>query len=166
MNSKLSFCTWWLFVWFFSIFSLLFSNFISTLNSMHDPFYTIPSTNPLTPKFKIWLIFISMFFYCMKIMVLFFLQNFIQKMCISANSRGLWGDNHAIVFWQIIHIGPSIFGQKNCAICFWTSDVFISNSTLKLLYHDDMVKARNGHYELIIFYNASWEIDQNIPTNK
>ncbi len=83
-------------------------------------------------------------------------------MCISANSRVLWDDNHAILFWQIIHICQSIFGQKNCAICFWTCDVFISNSTLKLLYHNDVVKARNGHYEPIIFYNASWEIDQNI----
>jgi hypothetical protein len=25
-----------------------------------------------------------------------------------------------------------------------------------------VVKARNGHYESINFYNASWEIDQNI----
>jgi hypothetical protein len=25
-----------------------------------------------------------------------------------------------------------------------------------------MVKARNGHYELITFYNDSWETDQNI----
>jgi hypothetical protein len=53
-------------------------------------------------------------------------------------------------------------------------DDFISNSTLQLLYHDDMVNARNGHYEPITFYNASWEIDQNmlpqtkqnIPTNQ
>jgi hypothetical protein len=45
-------------------------------------------------------------------------------------------------------------------------DDFISNNTLQLHYHDDMVNARNGHYEPITFYNASWEIDQNIPTNQ
>jgi hypothetical protein len=41
-------------------------------------------------------------------------------------------------------------------------DDFISNSTLQLLSHDDMVNTRNGHYEPITFYNASWEIDQNM----
>jgi hypothetical protein len=59
------------------------------------------------------------------------------------------------------HAHPSLV-KKNCAICFWACDVFISNNTLKLLYHNDVVKARNGHYESINFYNASWEIDQNI----
>ncbi len=47
------------------------------------------------------------------------------------------------------------------------SDDFKSNSTLQLLYHDDMVNARNGHYEPITFYNASWEVDQNmLPQTK
>ncbi len=46
-------------------------------------------------------------------------------------------------------------------------DDFISNNTLQLLYHDDMVNARNGHYEPITFYNASWEVDQNmLPQTK
>ncbi len=49
-------------------------------------------------------------------------------------------------------------------ICFWVSHDFISNNTLKLLYHDDMVNARNGHYEPITFCNTSWEVDQNILT--
>jgi hypothetical protein len=40
------------------------------------------------------------------------LQTYIQKMGISANSRGLWGDNCAIFVWKIIYIGPSMFGQK------------------------------------------------------
>ncbi len=52
-------------------------------------------------------------------------------------------------------------------MCFRMSGDFISNSTLQLLYHDDMVNARNGHYELIIFYNTSWEVDQNmLPQTK
>jgi hypothetical protein len=52
-------------------------------------------------------------------------------------------------------------------ISFQAGDDFISNSTLQLLYHDDMVNARNGHYEPIIFYNASWEVDQNmLPQTK
>jgi len=29
-----------------------------------------------------------------------------------------------------------------------------------------MVNVRNGHYELITFYNASWEIDQNMLPQK
>jgi hypothetical protein len=30
-----------------------------------------------------------------------------------------------------------------------------------------MVNARNGHYEQITFYNASWEVDQNmLPQTK
>jgi len=30
-----------------------------------------------------------------------------------------------------------------------------------------MVNAKNGHYELITFYNASWEVDQNmLPQTK
>jgi len=46
-------------------------------------------------------------------------------------------------------------------------DDFISNSTLQLLYHDDMVHARNGHYKPITFYKASWEVDQNmLPQTK
>ncbi len=55
-----------------------------------------------------------------------------------------------------------MFGQKNCVISLWEGDDFISNNTLQLLYHDDMVNARNGHYEPITFYNASWEVDQNM----
>jgi hypothetical protein len=47
-------------------------------------------------------------------------------------------------------------------MCFRAGDDFISNSTLQLLYHDDMVNLKNGHYEPITFYNASWEVDQNI----
>jgi hypothetical protein len=52
-------------------------------------------------------------------------------------------------------------------ICFWVDDDFIRNNTLQLHYHDDMVNARNGHYEPITFYNASWEVDQNmLPQTK
>jgi len=32
-----------------------------------------------------------------------------------------------------------MFGQNNCVICFQVGDDFISNSTLQLLYYDDMV---------------------------
>jgi len=42
-----------------------------------------------------------------------FLQTYIQKMGISANYGGLWGDNCTICFWQIIYLGPSMFGQKH-----------------------------------------------------
>ncbi len=52
-------------------------------------------------------------------------------------------------------------------ICFQVGDDFISNNTLQLLYHDDMINARNGHYKPITFYNASWEVDQNmLPQTK
>ncbi len=52
-------------------------------------------------------------------------------------------------------------------MCFQTGDDLISNSTLQLLCHDDMVCARNGHYEPITFYNTSWEVDQNmLPQTK
>jgi len=51
-------------------------------------------------------------------------------------------------------------------ICFWVGDDFISNNTLQLLYHDDMVNVRNGHYEPINFYHASWEVDQNILSQR
>jgi hypothetical protein len=96
------------------------------------------------------------------------LQTYIQKMSISVNSRGLWSDNCAIFclinyLHRIIHV----WSKKNCVICFQTDDDFISNSTLQFLYHDDMVNARNGHYEPITFYNASWEVDQNmLPQTK
>jgi hypothetical protein len=70
-------------------------------------------------------------------------------------------------FWKIIYIGPYMFGQKNYVICFWVGDDFISNNTLQLFYHDNMVNARNGHYEPITFYNASWGVDQNmLPQTK
>jgi hypothetical protein len=69
--------------------------------------------------------------------------------------------------WQIIYIGPSMSSKQNCVICFRAGDDFISNITLQWLYHDDMVNARNGHYEPITFYNASWEVDQNmLPRTK
>ncbi len=52
-------------------------------------------------------------------------------------------------------------------ICFQKGDDFISNSELQLLYHDDMVNAPNGNYKPITFYNASWEVDQNmLPQTK
>ncbi len=91
------------------------------------------------------------------------LQTYIQKMSISANSRGLWGDNRAILcLANYLHRPIHVWSKKNCVICFQTSDDFINNNTLQLLYHDDMVNVRNGHYELITFYNASWEVDQNM----
>jgi hypothetical protein len=71
-------------------------------------------------------------------------------------------------FWQIIYIGPSMFGQKTIVwYVFQAGDDFISINKSQLLYHNDMVNARNGHYELITFYNASWEVDQNmLPQTK
>ncbi len=64
--------------------------------------------------------------------------------------------------WKITRTSPSMIGQKNLCNMFLNKRCFINNNTLKLLYHDDIVKAINGHYEPIIFYNALWEIDQNI----
>jgi len=95
------------------------------------------------------------------------LQTYIQKMSISANSRGLWGDNHAIFcLANYLHRPIHVWSKKNCVICFRAGD-FISNGTLQLFYHDDMVNARNGHYEPITFYHASWEVDQNmLPQTK
>jgi hypothetical protein len=97
-----------------------------------------------------------------------FLQTFIQKMSISANFGGLWGDNHAIFcFANYLHRPIHVWSKNNCVVCFQVGDVFISNNTLQLVYHNDMVNARNGHYEPITFYNASWEVDQNmLPQTK
>jgi hypothetical protein len=50
---------------------------------------------------------------------------------------------------------------------FRAGDDFISNSTLQLHYYNDMVNVKNGLYEPITFYNASWEVDQNmLPQTK
>jgi hypothetical protein len=77
-------------------------------------------------------------------------------MSINANFWGLWGDNHAIFcLTNYLHRPIHVWSKTNCVICFWLGD-FISNNTLQLLYHDDMVNARNGHYEPITFYNVSW----------
>jgi hypothetical protein len=127
---------------------LLFPNFISTLNSMHDPFCTIPLTNPLTPKFKNWSIFISIFFLLYENHGINFLQTYIQKMCISANSRGLWGDNHAIFcLANYSHRPIHVWSKKLCDMflnkwCFHksstlkniTNKFFINNSTLELKF--------------------------------
>ncbi len=95
------------------------------------------------------------------------LQTYIQKISTSANSRGLWGDNCAVFcLANYLHRPIHVWSKNSCVICFRTSDDFISNSTLQLFYQDDMVIVRNGHYEPITFYNASWEVDQNIPTNQ
>jgi hypothetical protein len=96
------------------------------------------------------------------------LQTYIQKMSINANFGGLWGDNHAIFCLEnYLHRPIHVWSKTNCVICFQAGDDFISNSTLQLLYHDDMVNARNGRYEPIIFYNASWEVNQNmLPQTK
>jgi hypothetical protein len=96
------------------------------------------------------------------------LPTYIQKKNINANSRGLWGDNHAIFcLANYLHRPIHVWSKKHCVICFQVGGDFISNSTLQLLYHDDMVNVRNGHYEPIIFYNASWEVDQNmLPQTK
>ncbi len=84
-------------------------------------------------------------------------------MSISANFKGLWGDNCAIFcLANYLHRPIHVWSKNNCLICFRMGDDFISNITLQLIYHDDMVNARNGHYEPITFYNASWEVDQNI----
>jgi hypothetical protein len=57
--------------------------------------------------------------------------------------------------WQIIYIGPSMFDKKKkSVICFRVGDDFISNSTLQLFYHGDIVNTITGHYEPINFYNA------------
>ncbi len=89
-------------------------------------------------------------------------------MNISVNFGGLWGGNCAIFCLRsYLHRPIDAWSKNNCVICFQASDDFISNSTLQLHYHDDMVNARNGHYEPITFYNASCEIDQNmLPQTK
>jgi hypothetical protein len=96
------------------------------------------------------------------------LQIYIQKMSIRANSRGLWSDNCAIFcLVDYLHRTIHVWSKNICVICFQTDDDFISNKTLQFLYHDDMVNARNGHYDPITFYNASWEVDQNmLPQTK
>jgi hypothetical protein len=96
------------------------------------------------------------------------LQTYIQKMNVSANSGGLWGDNHAIFCLEnYLHRPIHVWSKTNCVICFKAGDDFINNNILQLLYHDDMVNVINGHYEPITFYNASWEIDQNmLPPKK
>jgi hypothetical protein len=96
------------------------------------------------------------------------LQTYIQKMSISTNSRGLWGDNCAIFCLEnYLHMPIHVWSKNNCVICFRMVDDFISNNTLQLHCHDDMVNAINRHYEPITFYNASWEVDQNmLPQTK
>ncbi len=130
---------------------------------LHNPF-----NNPLTPNFKNWLIFISMFFLLYEDHGIIFFQTYIQKMNISANFGGSWGFNYAIFFLEnYLHKPIHVWSKNDCVMCFRMSGDFISNSTLQLIYHVDMVNARNGHYELIIFYNASWEVDQNmLPQTK
>ncbi len=67
-------------------------------------------------------------------------------MSINANLGSLWGDNHAIFcLANYLHRHIHLWSKQNCVICFQASDDFITNSTLKLLYHDDMVNAKNGH---------------------
>ncbi len=131
---KKSFCTWWLFVWFFSIFYFIIPkfHFNSEFNAwpiLHNPF-----NNPLTPKFKNWLIFISMFFYCKEEHVIHSLQTYVQKMNINANFRGLWCDNHAIFcLVNYLHRPIHVCSKNNYVIGFRMDDDFISNSTLQLL---------------------------------
>jgi hypothetical protein len=84
-------------------------------------------------------------------------------MNIIANFGGLWGDNRAIFCLANYLRRPiHVWSKQNCVICFRVGHDFISNSSLQLLYHDDMVNAKNGHYEPITFYNASREVNQNI----
>ncbi len=159
MNSKVLFCTWWLFVWFFCIFPSLFQNLSSTSNSMHDPFCTFPSTthNPQIQELIDIHFNVSSSYEDHDINSL---QTYIQKMSINVNSRGLWGDNRAIFCLEnYLHRPIHVWSKNNFVMCFWANDDFISNNTLQLLYHDDMVNAKNGHYEPITFYNTSWEVD-------
>ncbi len=80
-----------------------------------------------------------------------------------SKNEHIWGENCAYFVWKIIHV----WSKNNCVIFFWTNDDYISNNTLQLLYHDDMVNAKNGHYEPITFYNASWKVAQNmLPQTK
>jgi hypothetical protein len=95
-------------------------------------------------------------------------QTYIQKMSISANFGAFWNDNRAIVcLANYLHRGIHIWSKTNCVVFFRMGNDFISKSTLQLLYDDDMVNAKNGHYKPITFYNASWEVDQNmLPQTK
>jgi hypothetical protein len=59
-----------------------------------------------------------------------FLQTYIQKMSISVNYGGLWGDNCAIFFLaNYLHRPIHVWSKKHCVICFRTGDDFINNST-------------------------------------
>jgi len=80
------------------------------------------------------------------------LQTYNQKMNISANFGGLWGDNCAIFYLaNYLHRPTHVWSKNNCVICFQAGDDFISNSTLQLLYHDDMVNALMGIMNQSIF---------------
>jgi hypothetical protein len=47
------------------------------------------------------------------------LQTYIQKMGISVNSKGLWGDNCAIFFLaNYLHNPIHVWSKQNCVICF------------------------------------------------
>jgi hypothetical protein len=94
-------------------------------------------------------------------------------MSISANSGGLWGNNRAIFCLEnYLHKPIHVWSKKHCVIYFRVGDDFTRNNTLQLLYHNDMVNARNGHYEPIIFTmphgkkTKTCYHKQNIPTNQ
>jgi hypothetical protein len=73
------------------------------------------------------------------------LQTYNNKMNISANSGGLWGDTCAIFcLANYLHRPIHVWSKNNYVICFQVGDDCISNSTLQLLYHDDMVNALMG----------------------
>ncbi len=61
------------------------------------------------------------------------LQTYIQKMNISANFGGLWGDNHAIFcLANYLHRPIHVWSKEHCVICFQAGDDFINYITITL----------------------------------
>ncbi len=76
---------------FFIIPKLHFNSKLNAWPILHNPF-----NKPINPKIQKLIYIHFNFFLLYEDHGIIFLQTYIQKMCISANSRGLWGDNHAI----------------------------------------------------------------------
>ena len=89
------------------------------------------------------------------------LQAYIQKMSISANDGGLWGDNRAIYCLAYYLNKPIyIWSKKNMNICLSIGEEFISSQPFQLLYHDDGPNPINGHYEPIVTHQLQWSQNQ------
>ena len=89
------------------------------------------------------------------------IQVYIQKMSISANDEGLWGDNIAIYFLVFYMDKPIyIWSKKNMMICLSIGEEFISSQSFQLLYHDDGPNSLNSHYEPIVTHQLQWSQNQ------